>query len=410
MDLNKLFSFKCKLCVAVFTKQHSLNRHVETIHDETKYTCNVCLREFTRLYSLNHHKKKGECALMVGNNPAISITPLDQWLSQLPRPSSSNRTLDTTRTPPTKRQRMDTQPLSRARQTSSSTRTRPASSKAATYKSPRAQNRALASCSTTPNDQSWNPRVNYAPHLTTDELHSLMPKTQAVRKAPPMEPQPSTARPSGSNQQRNPLGFSGILSQPAQSSAPSAETTSMSHLTSYSELSSDSESGLSIFSSATIPASIFRSKSTDNIGRVAEEIEKRILEDFEADQPQALVPLPSNLSQLHQDLALSDDNSSSSDESSNEDPNPVPSGSGTGPIQFPTESSGTTEPTPNQTPGTELRQGRSIFTTLNDAIMAVGSDLQAIITMNNRVHPPEQLEELDAVHRQLQRLLARHTR
>ena len=84
--------------------------------------------------------------------------------------------------------------------------------------------------------------------------------------------------------------------------------------------------------------------------------------------------------------------------------------SGNGPTHFPTEISGTTDETPTQTPGTELRQGRSLFSNLNDAIMAVGSDLEAIITMNTRVHPPEQLEELHAVHSQLQQLLARHAR
>ena len=86
MNPKDLFKFKCKFCGDGFTKEHSLNRHIETMHEKLKYTCSVCDREFTRLYSLKNHTRKGNCSLKLGNNSVIRITPLDQWYNEMPTP------------------------------------------------------------------------------------------------------------------------------------------------------------------------------------------------------------------------------------------------------------------------------------------------------------------------------------
>ena len=49
-------SFQCEICKKYFTRKHSLNVHIASIHEENKpYQCEICAKTFTEKSKLNRH-------------------------------------------------------------------------------------------------------------------------------------------------------------------------------------------------------------------------------------------------------------------------------------------------------------------------------------------------------------------
>ena len=73
-----------------------------------------------------------------------------------------------------------------------------------------------------------------------------------------------------------------------------------------------------------------------------------------------------------------------------------------------TTSTPSTSGSPDRTTAASMEDELPPFQTLNEGIMTVGNDLHALVLLNHRVRPSEQLEELMFVHRRLQHLLAKY--
>ena len=103
MDQKKIFPYQCNLFSLTFSKQWNKDRHMQTMHDKSKYSCDVCFTEFTRLHALNNHRKAGRCKLDLHRNPIIQVTPLlmipstssqekvNNWLNPDPVPPKIQR-------------------------------------------------------------------------------------------------------------------------------------------------------------------------------------------------------------------------------------------------------------------------------------------------------------------------------
>ncbi len=54
--------YKCEKCPKSYPKRDRLNRHVGSVHDETRFECDACGKSFPEKYSLKRHVKRQTCA------------------------------------------------------------------------------------------------------------------------------------------------------------------------------------------------------------------------------------------------------------------------------------------------------------------------------------------------------------
>ena len=185
MNGKKAFPFTCKFCSQTFSKAWNRDRHVQTMHDNYKYTCDICYSQFTRLYSLNNHKKHGNCKLDLVKNPIVTVTPL----GLLPNASSSdvvNSWLQPKPTP-TPTARMETG--SEQPSTSYTQEARPSTSTTLPRTlGARQQIRKQAATAIPPSDSDWKHRLNFSLNLPAGHQNQLPPRSGKPLRTAGTEP------------------------------------------------------------------------------------------------------------------------------------------------------------------------------------------------------------------------------
>ena len=369
MDLNNLFSFKCNKCSATFTTKWSLNRHVQHMHDNYKYTCNICFSQFSRLYTLNHHIKLGKCKLDLGKNPIVQVTPLGPVsLPQISGHEKVSEWLEPTN--PAKKSRMDTGVATPSTSTGVRGSQPPITTKP--LRTAKAQNRAMAAVAMNPTDSSWNRRDVFNPGLPlfhanqqVSRFGSQVPETNPPSHCPPTE----GVEVQGPSHQREPDSPHASHSCTTVAAHPPTGNTSSSDL------------------------SIWAERLMANLG-----------EPEGPDRTPGSSASPASTNDIIKDLLLSDDSSSLPEVlcKTAPDKESSPSASGTTISESPSDEY-------RALPGTganSLTGPGDQPTTLSQAVLAIGCDLEKLVALNNKVHPQNQLEFLHEIHQRFHNFMA----
>ena len=267
-----------------FSKQWNKDRHLQTMHQNYKYTCDVCFSQFTRMYALNNHKKSGKCKLDLFNNPIVQVTPLgmlpstsdtekvSQWLH--PSQATKKQRTETVCDRPSTSKTMDQRP---------STSATPICIKGA-----RKQIASQASTALPPKDSQWQPRTPFSLHLPSGHqdqktLGNLPESTTPVRRNP------------------------SPLSLPLPAFALRSPTPTYD-----SDNEGEALGGASHYTGSTRPAGTpTSSPSNDSLDQMAAEVMRGLGASSSPNQGMQSTPPQVSFHRLNQDLALSEDDLSS---------------------------------------------------------------------------------------------------
>ena len=378
MDFNRAFPFKCNLCDQTFTKLSTRERHVQTMHQQIKYTCDVCFSQFTRMYALVNHKKQGKCKLDISRNPIVQVTPL----GFIPSASTTEKVSDWLNPGQPNQKKPRPEKMSDQPSTSTTIDVRPSTS-GTPVKGARKQIKAQAATALPPTAVAWNPRTPFSLHLpmghqSQQPLGTLPESAQQEKRSrtPLSLPLPDFAR-------RTPT--------------PTYPSTTGEH---------DDGDQESLFSGSTVAACPpVSTTSTDSLARMAAEVQRQLDTDRYTNSAPSCGPSPGPLQFLHQDLALSEASSSTHEPRTN-----TPSGLDLSLSSA--ESTNSSHHTDEEvqhlfTPGRSRQdQGDVTSPNLTEAIMDIRTDLETLTSLNLKVVPRDQIPLLCKIHSQLQSFMA----